>query len=288
MIILKLASDVGSHLKKMRKRKTSVGFVPTMGALHKGHISLLKKSKASCATSVCSIFINPTQFNNADDFQKYPVTLENDIYTLEKNGCDILFLPDVAELYPGGTIQKTHFDLGHLETILEGKYRPGHFQGVCQVVKRLLEIVEPSHLFLGQKDYQQCMVIKRLLELEDFNINLIICPTLREDNGLAMSSRNLRLNEQQKQEAAEIYKSLLSIKQNIKPGVIDQLKKEAEEYLIKKNFKPDYVEIADAGNLDPVNHWDGTTELVALAAAFIGGVRLIDNILLKDERASVS
>jgi len=282
MIILKLAGDVASHLKKIRDTKTSIGFVPTMGALHKGHISLLEKSKTTCDVSVCSIFINPTQFNNADDFKKYPITLENDIYTLEKNGCDILFMPEVTEIYPGGATQQKYFDLGHLETILEGKYRPGHFQGVCQVVNRLLQIVGPTHLFLGQKDYQQCMVIKRLLRLENFNINLVICPTLREESGLAMSSRNLRLNEQQRQVAPGIYKTLLAVQQNIKPGAVDHLKQEAEEYLIKKNFKPDYVEIAQADNLAPMHNWDGISGLVVLAAAFIGDVRLIDNIVLKD------
>lgn len=287
MIILKLAVDVEAHLKKIRETRTFIGYVPTMGALHNGHISLLQKSKTICGMSVCSIFINPTQFNNADDFNKYPVTLEKDIYTLEKNGCDILFLPEVTEIYPGGTTQQKHIDLGSLETILEGKYRPGHFQGVSQVVKRLLEIVSPSHLFLGQKDYQQCMVIKRLLEIEHFDINLVICSTLREENGLAMSSRNLRLNEKQRHDASEIYKTLLAIKQNIKPGAVDHLKKEAEEYLIKKNFKPDYVEIADANNLNPVHNWDGTMDLAILAAACIGDVRLIDNIVLKDQAVSI-
>jgi pantoate--beta-alanine ligase len=281
MIILKFAADVISQLKKVRLTKFSIGFVPTMGALHKGHISLLEKSKQVCEITICSIFINPTQFNNADDFKKYPVTLEHDIYTLEKNGCDILFLPDITEIYPDGIISKKHFDLGYLETILEGKYRPGHFQGVCQVVNRLLEIVEPTHLFMGQKDHQQCMVIKRLLELENLNIEPIICPTLREENGLAISSRNLRLNEQQREAAAEIYKTLLSIKQKIKPGSLHHLKKEAEEYLIKRNFKPDYIEIAEANNLNPVNKWDGTTDLIAVVAVFINDVRLIDNILLK-------
>src|ERR1035437_4513846 len=272
MIILKFAADVISQLKKVRLTKFSIGFVPTMGALHKGHISLLEKSKQVCEITICSIFINPTQFNNADDFKKYPVTLEH----------DILFLPDIAEIYPDGIISKKHFDLGYLETILEGKYRPGHFQGVCQVVNRLLEIVEPTHLFMGQKDHQQCMVIKRLLELENLNIEPIICPTLREENGLAISSRNLRLNEQQREEAAEIYKTLLSIKQKIKPGSLHHLKKEAEEYLIKRNFKPDYIEIAEANNLNPVNKWDGTTDLIAVVAVFINDVRLIDNILIKD------
>ncbi len=287
MIILKYAADVISQLKKLRLTKSSTGFVPTMGALHKGHISLVEKSKEICEITICSIFINPTQFNNADDLKKYPVTLENDIYLLEKNGCDILFIPGVSEIYPEGTTLKKHFDLGYLQSILEGKFRPGHFQGVCQVVCRLLQITNPTHLFIGQKDYQQCMVIKRLLELENFNIELIISPTLRKKSGLAMSSRNLRLNKQQKEQAAEIYKTLLILQQKIKPGSLQYLKKEAEEYLITKNFKPDYIEIAEADNLKTVNQWNGLTELVALVAAFIGDVRLIDNILLKNQPVSI-
>ena len=282
MIILKKAVDVISQLKKERLTRSSIGFVPTMGALHEGHISLLEKCKETCEIKVCSIFINPTQFNNAEDFKKYPVTLEQDIYTLEKNGCDILFMPDVNDMYPDGTISKKHFDLGYLENILEGKFRPGHFQGVCQVVNRFLQIVNPTHLFIGQKDYQQCMVIKKLLELENLNIKIIICPTLREENGLAMSSRNLRLSELERDQAANIYKTLLDLKQKIKPGSLSVLKKEAEKDLTTKKIKPDYVEIAEARNLKIVDEWDGKTELVALIAAFIGDVRLIDNILLKN------
>ena len=287
MIILKNAADVTSRLLNIRSKGSSIGFVPTMGALHKGHISLLEKCREICDITVCSIFINPTQFNNADDFKKYPVTLENDIYTLEKNGCDILFLPDIIEMYPGGTVSKEQFDLGYLEKILEGKFRPGHFQGVCQVVKRLLQVVLPTHLFIGQKDYQQCMVIKKLLQLENLNIELIICPTLREENGLAMSSRNLRLNEQQKEQATEIYKTLTGIKQKIKPGSVEHLKKDAEKYLISKKMKPDYIEIADANDLKAVNEWDGKNQLVVLAAVFIDEVRLIDNILVNDQGVSI-
>ena len=281
MLLLKSADDVASQLKKIRKSGSLTGFVPTMGALHEGHISLLKNSKQICGISICSIFVNPTQFNNPDDFKKYPVTLEHDIYMLEKNGCDILFVPGINEIYPEGKISKKHFDLGNLESILEGEFRPGHFQGVCQVVNRLLEIVYPTHLFIGQKDYQQSMVIKKLLELEHLNIELIICPTLREENGLAMSSRNMRLSKQQKEQAAEIYKTLINIKNKIKPGSLNHLKEEAKDYLSKKNFNPDYVEIAYANNLKSVNEWDGSSDLIALAAAFVNEVRLIDNVLIK-------
>lgn len=282
MIITKFAADVKNLLQKHACNEASIGFVPTMGALHPGHISLVTKCKEECDVLVSSIFINPTQFNNADDYNKYPVTIEKDIYTLEKNGCDILYLPGVNDIYPEGTVAKEFFDLGDLENILEGKYRPGHFQGVCQVVKRLLEIVNPTHLFLGQKDYQQCMVIRKLLALEKFTIALVICPTLREANGLAMSSRNLRLSAEQKQQASNIYKTLMQIKENIRPGKVEHLKKEAAASLLDKNIYPDYVEIADASDLRAVDQWDGINTLVVLTAALVGGVRLIDNILLQD------
>ncbi len=282
MLILKYVADLGDYLKKINTEKSSIGFVPTMGALHNGHISLLQKCKQDCDITICSIFINPTQFNSAEDFKKYPSTPQQDIYLLEKYNCDILFTPEVDEIYPEGISSGKHFDLGYLETILEGKYRPGHFQGVCNVVKRLLDIVQPSHLFLGQKDYQQCLVIKKLLALMNANTELVICPTTREENGLAMSSRNMRLNDEQKQQASEICKTLLFIKEKFRYADLNILKDEAIRYLSTKNFKVDYAEIACANNLKVINEWDGKENLVALVAAFIGEVRLIDNMILTD------
>ena len=280
MIILKFAADIAVAINRSGNDNPLIGFVPTMGALHEGHISLVKKSRQVCGITVASIFINPTQFNNAEDLEKYPVTIEKDIYLLERTGCDILFLPDVREIYPNGTEINEHFDLGYLESILEGKYRPGHFQGVCQVVKRLLQIIKPTHLFLGQKDYQQCMVIKKLLALMHSDSKVVICPTLREENGLAMSSRNLRLNAMQKDRAAAIYRTLLFIQQNegAIPGV---LKEDAGKKLEENDFIVDYVEIANAADLRTVEEWE-SRGLVALIAASINGVRLIDNILLSE------
>ncbi|MEP6596955.1 MAG: pantoate--beta-alanine ligase [Ginsengibacter sp.] len=278
MIIYKRSAELQTHLQKLLPAKPSIGFVPTMGALHEGHISLLKKSKQIAGITVCSIFINPTQFNNQQDYKKYPVTIEQDIYLLEINGCDILFLPDVNEIYPGGNFQQKHFNLGYLENILEGKYRPVHFQGVCQVVMRLLQIVNPVYLFVGQKDYQQCLVLKRLLNLINSRVELIICPIRREKDGLAMSSRNLRLNEDERVQAPAIYEVLLFIQQHIKPGNLKYLKKIAENFLVKKSFKVDYIEIAYADNLRPVDEWNGTDQLVILAAAYINDIRLIDNL----------
>ena len=264
----------------MRKNGNSIGYVPTMGALHKGHISLIVNSKKVNQITVSSIFVNPTQFNNPKDFEKYPVTLQSDIDLLEQNGCDVLFLPTVAEMYPTGFNNNKSYNLGYLETVLEGKYRPGHFQGVCQVVDRLLQIVRPHNLYLGQKDYQQCMVIKKMIELVQMNINVIVCATLREGDGLAMSSRNMRLNKQEREQAVRISEVLLFIKKEIKAGYIGDLEERAIQYLSAAGFKVDYVTIAAADTLELLEYWDGSKNIVALAAAYMNEVRLIDNMLI--------
>lgn len=282
MILFKRAGDLREHLEKQRKQGKKSGFVPTMGALHDGHISLLNASVKENDLSVVSIFVNPTQFNDPSDFAKYPVTIEKDISMLEAAGCDILFLPSVQEIYPEGEMLKKKYELGYLEDLLEGKFRPGHFQGVCQVVHRLLNIVLPDNLYMGQKDYQQCMVIKKLLALTglDQAVTLHISPTLREHSGLAMSSRNMRLNEDERSRAIAIFNTLDFIRQSIQPGDLSELKAEAVNRLTLSGFQVDYVEIADAGTLEPCEKWDGKSKLVALAAAFLGEVRLIDNLLL--------
>ncbi len=280
MILFKNITELSAYIAETKKNGNTIGFVPTMGALHSGHISLINNSKQSNSITVCSIFVNPTQFNQAKDFEKYPITIEKDIDLLEKNGCDVLFLPSAQEIYPDGTKNLRHYDLGYLETVLEGKYRPGHFQGVCQVVHRLLNIVQPHNLYLGQKDYQQCMVIKKLIELAHLKINVIICTTLRENDGLAMSSRNMRLNNLERKIAVKVAETLFFIKKEIRPGHLGDLKERAKQYLSAENFKVDYVEIAHADDLAIVENWDGKQKLVALAAAYLNEVRLIDNMLL--------
>ena len=277
MIIFKNSKDLKKYFENIHD---SVGFVPTMGALHAGHLSLLKKCREVCKISVCSIFVNPTQFNNPDDFKKYPKTIEKDVLLLEENRCDILFLPDENEIYPDEQSRKKHFDLGYLETILEGKFRPGHFQGVCLVVEKLLHIVDPDFLFLGQKDFQQCMVIKRLIELMNKNIKLVICPILREDNGLAMSSRNLRLNSSERETASELHHTLLSIKQDLTSDNFLALKNKAIQHLQKIGFKVEYLDLAKEQSLELVSHFKEGDHLVLLIAAFLGDVRLIDNLLI--------
>jgi pantoate--beta-alanine ligase len=281
MILFKKSADMHNYSVACRKNKRKIGFVPTMGALHEGHITLLHTCKKENDVSICSIFVNPKQFNDPHDYKKYPVALENDIYLLEKAGCDVLFLPSVNDIYPG-SVNAKHYDLGYIETILEGYYRPGHFQGVCQVVHKLLDIVEPDQLYLGQKDYQQCMVIKRLVGLlgRSKNINIHISPTKREADGVAMSSRNLRLTKEDRRKAPEIYQALNNIKNNLGTNNLKQVKANSKQQLTQKDFKVDYVEIADADTLEIIDDWDGTRKLVALIAVYINDVRLIDNMLL--------
>jgi len=282
MVLFKKATDLCNHLEIQRKQGKKYGLVPTMGALHKGHISLMNNSKQVDDLSVSSIFVNPTQFNDAADFEKYPVTMEKDIALLEAADCDVLFVPSIAEMYPRGTRMAYHYDLGYFETILEGQYRPGHFQGVCEAVHRLLEIVKPDNLYIGQKDYQQCMVIKKLIKLIGMEelINLYISPTVREAGGLAMSSRNMRLNENERIKARAVYLALQSIKDQIHKGELGTIKNKAVHGLIEKGFRVDYVEIADAADLQIIEKWDGKQKLVALAAVHLNQVRLIDNIFL--------
>jgi len=280
MILFRKTETLIQHLKYAGIKGCTIGFVPTMGALHQGHVSLIEASKKQSRLTIASIFINPAQFNNSKDFEKYPIKLEADIELLIKTGVDILFLPSVEEIYPDGINEPEHYDLGYLELILEGKYRPGHFQGVCKVMRRLLSIVAPQQLFMGQKDYQQCMVVKRLIQIMQSGIELYACSTLREEDGLAMSSRNLRLNETERKNAAGIWQALNYLKQNIQPGKLTTLINNSKIILIEKQFNIDYVEIASADTLKLINEWDGNQKIIALVAAYQNEVRLIDNLLL--------
>ena len=280
MIVFKQAVDLMAELTTYRSKGFSIAFVPTMGALHQGHISLLEKVEVLKTVIVASIFVNPTQFNEAKDFEKYPKTIEKDVFKLEKARCNILFLPSILEMYPSGSLLHKVYDLGYLDKILEGASRPGHFQGICQVMDRLLNIVKPDRLVLGQKDYQQCMVISKLVSLTGSSIEILIGNTLRETDGLAMSSRNLRLSDEARAKAPLIYETLVWVKQQLKPGDLKSIKKQAANNLNAGGFKTDYVEIANAKTLQIVDEWDGQSALVILIAAFIDEIRLIDNMVV--------
>lgn len=278
MILFKQAASLSHYISQHQQERKTVSFVPTMGALHEGHLSLLTMARNESDLAVCSIFVNPTQFNNPDDFKKYPTTLEKDIEQLHRAGCQVLFLPARGEIYPEG-FEARFYDLGILETVLEGHYRPGHFQGVCQVVDRLLDIVHPDRLYMGQKDYQQCQVIQKMLQLADReHIEMITAPTIRESDGLAMSSRNLRLNETQRAKAPALYETLLWARKALDQQPLESIKEQAVQTLVAKGFSVDYFEIADAATLLPAT--ETTPKKIALVAAFVDDIRLIDNLPL--------
>ncbi|MDQ6902165.1 MAG: pantoate--beta-alanine ligase [Bacteroidota bacterium] len=282
MIIYKHSEDLQSYLGEIKKNRQTIGFVPTMGALHEGHLSLIKKCRQNSDITISSIFVNPAQFNNAEDFNKYPSNIENDILLLEQNGCDVLFTPSEEEIYPDEASKSANYDLGYLEKILEGKFRPGHFQGVCLVVEKLLNITNPNFLFLGQKDYQQFLVIKKLIHIMGKEIKIILCPILREPNGLAMSSRNLRLTATEINTAAYLYGQLEMIKKNVKPGNFTGLKNDAIDQLKNAGFSVDYLEMAKSKNLEIIEdvNCENKEEYIILIAAFLNKIRLIDNILV--------
>jgi pantoate--beta-alanine ligase len=256
-----------------------IGFVPTMGALHVGHISLIKQAKSVTDIVVCSIFVNPTQFNDAKDLEKYPRTPEKDIDMLEKADCDVLFMPTVTEIYP--KVKNFAIDLSPIDGVLEGEFRPGHFNGVAQVVHRLFEIVKPNKAFFGLKDFQQVMVVKKVAEKMPFPLEIVPCEISREDSGLAMSSRNMRLSEEERDIAANISRILFYAKSNQKNFKSAKDLKNICLLLFNevKDLKLDYLEIVDMNNLNPIEGAISPNAII-LCAAFVGSVRLIDNLTL--------
>ncbi|MET3126188.1 pantoate--beta-alanine ligase [Arcicella rosea] len=266
------------YLQNQRKLGKSVGFVPTMGALHQGHLSLIETAKNQNDIVVCSIFVNPTQFNNPHDLAVYPRTLEADCQMLEEANCDIVFAPSAAEMYP--SLPTLKFDFGTLENVMEGKFRPGHFNGVGIVVSKLFNIVQPNKAYFGQKDLQQCAVINCLVKDLSFSLDLVICPTQREKDGLAMSSRNRNLSEEQRVIAPEIYKSLTAASELLKHQSSTVVKQFAKEYFeVIEDIELEYFEISDFDTLLPIEELSvGKTALCI--AAFMGKTRLIDNIII--------
>ena len=260
-----------------------IGFVPTMGALHDGHISLIKVSKEQNQLTVCSIFVNPTQFNNREDLEKYPRPIEKDIKFLVENDCDVLFLPEVNEMY---LIEETKNieDYGNITNSFEGKFRPGHFDGVVMITKKFFEIIEPNSVYFGQKDYQQCLVIDHFIKKNNLGVDLHICPTHRENDGLAMSSRNMRLNEKERQAAVIIPETLHYIKKNIQQLPIHELISTAKDQIANSStlMNVEYIEIVDAKSINPISEISKATEAIVLVAAWCGNIRLIDNLILTD------
>ncbi len=281
MYLFKNIADLRRHLDKKKQAGRTIGFVPTMGALHAGHTSLVRQSVAESNYTVCSIFVNPTQFNETTDLDKYPRTPEKDIALLFDAGCAVLFMPDVVEMYPHGQHSTINVDFGYLGQTMEGAHRPGHFTGVSQVVKRLLDIVQPDQLFMGQKDFQQFAIVQHMLTELGMPVKQTMCSTVREADGLAMSSRNMRLTPEQRALAPLIYQALSQVKANMNLEWPEQLKTAALKTLSVPGMEPEYFEIVDGRTLKPVAIFEDHDMVVACTAVRIGEVRLIDNLILK-------
>jgi pantoate--beta-alanine ligase len=280
MFIVHTVSEIRQLLQLVRGQKKTIGFVPTMGALHGGHLSLVEASRKQCNSTVVSIFVNPTQFNNPEDLEKYPRTLKNDGLLLQSAGADILFAPDEKEIYPEPDTRL--FDFGQLETVMEGRFRPGHFNGVAQVVSRLFAIMQPDYAFFGEKDFQQLAIIRALVKQLDEKPVIVGCPVVREKDGLAMSSRNVLLSVKQRERAPLIAATLAEAKEKMARLPVVEVKKWVAGVInADSELKVEYVEIADEDTLQPIERWDDATHVRLFAAVFAPPVRLIDNIQLK-------
>lgn len=270
-----------AYISEQRTKGTKVGFVPTMGALHAGHISLINESKRNNDITVCSIFINPTQFNNKQDFEKYPITLDSDSQKLLNAGCEVLFAPSVAEVYPNGTAYQLKWEIGELDTCWEGAHRPEHFKGMIQVVSLLLQIVQPDNLYMGLKDLQQFSIVKKYLHETKSSIKLIGCETLREPDGLAMSSRNVRIIPEHKPLARLIsvsaYETIYRIKYLQEP--IDIILQKMRNRFTDKPFHLEYFEMVQVENMRAVKEYRSDTSYAIIIACWLGDVRLIDNMI---------
>ena len=279
MKVLKSKKTLIDYVERQREMGKKIGFAPTMGALHQGHLSLYKAAKKENDEVISSIFVNPTQFNNPDDFQKYPKTLEKDIELLEKAGVDAVYVPNVEEMYPDGLNSKK-YDFDGLENEMEGKYRPGHFDGVGTIVEELFRQVQPHNAYFGEKDYQQLAIIKKMVEKTKLPVKIHGVPTLREEDGLAMSSRNVRLTETQRKEATIIYETLEKVKEWFKVISLEEIKQKVTDIFRNSNFELEYFVIADEETLKEANAIDENREYRAFIVAYAGDVRLIDNMHL--------
>lgn len=276
MLVFDKIKELKQHLALKRLNGATIGFVPTMGALHEGHISLIGISKKQTDITVCSIFVNPTQFNNSADLTKYPRTPEKDMALLEAAGCDVLYMPDVKDVYPENDTRK--FSFGYLDTILEGEHRPGHFNGVGQVVSILLEGVEPDKAYFGSKDYQQVMVVKELVKQLHLPVEIVACPILREVDGLAMSSRNMRLSPEERKVAALVPVMMQEAREIVKQKGISAAREFIQDFVGRQALmKLDYYEVCNADTLEPLKDYSSQKQAISLIAVFVGNIRLIDN-----------
>ncbi len=279
MVIFEDKAALAETIDQLKKKGKTIGFVPTMGALHQGHLSLAECSNKETDITVASIFVNPTQFNNPNDLKKYPRTLDADLQMLEKVGCDIVFIPSVTEMYPEE--DNREFDFGSIATVMEGEFRPGHFNGVGQIVSKLFDAVSPDKAFFGQKDFQQVAIIKALVRLTNSDVEIVSCPIVREADGLAMSSRNVRLNSEQRKNSALISKTLFEAVKLKKSYTVEQMKKWVINTIDQNPFlETEYFEIVDDTQLQPISAWNDTEKAVGCITVNVGEVRLIDNIYI--------
>ena len=283
MLVFKRVDPLQAYLDSCRSEGARVGFVPTMGALHEGHGSLLRCAGEENDLTVCSIFVNPTQFNESSDLEKYPRTPVKDVEMLSAVGTDVLFFPPVAEIYPPGVQIEVPGDFGRLGLVMEGAFRPGHFEGVARVVRRLLDIVRPHRLYMGQKDYQQYTIIQHLIDALELSVQLVRCPIVREADGLAMSSRNQRLSPAARRRAPAIYRVLEEARRALADADPPAVAARAWQQLERAGLRPEYFEIVDGRTLEPLETLAGIDHAVACAAAWAGEVRLIDNVLLLED-----
>lgn len=278
MITLYTINDLQNAVSISKNERKTIGFVPTMGALHEGHISLVKKCREQNDVCIVSIFVNPTQFNNQTDLEKYPRTIDEDIKLLNYAGVDIVFVPSVQEIYPEP--DNRQFDFGQLDKVMEGKFRPGHFNGVAQVVSRLFDIVKPDKAYFGEKDFQQLAIVRQMVRQLNIPVEIVPMPIRREDSGLAMSSRNQRLTEDQKKDAVNIYRVLSESKTLYNNKTVEELRFWVIENINKiASLEVEYFEIVDGNTLQQISDWKDTQYAVGCITVFCGEVRLIDNII---------
>ena len=276
---MKIFKNRKSLIKEMSDLK-KIAFVPTMGALHQGHISLISKSNELCDITVCSIYVNPTQFNNADDLLKYPKTIKDDIKILQENKCDILYCPEDEDLYKENE-KPNEYRFNGIELYLEGQYRPGHFNGVATIVEKLLNIINPQKIFFGEKDLQQLMIIKTLVKQKNILTEVVGCPTIREENGLAKSSRNQHLSKIDREHCGVIYKQLINFKHLFNEMDLSELKKQITTNITSRNkIKIEYLELVNLDTFAPDKTPSKKVKYAVCIAVSISGVRLIDNIIL--------
>ena len=282
MQVFRTVENLQGFVNNLKHQKKKIGFVPTMGALHKGHLSLIEDAYKQCDWVICSIFVNPTQFNDKDDLNKYPRTLEKDMELLIdfKDRLSI-YHPDVSEMYPEN-LDVEVVDYGYLTSALEAEFRPGHFDGMVDIVRRLFQQVNPDVAFFGQKDYQQLAIIRKLVRDEDIPVGIVGCPIIREDDGLALSSRNMRLSEAERKTALNLNLALKRLKANPEEKSLEDILEEVKKmYFSESNIKLEYIECVDAQTLEVCEHWNDAMDIVCCVAAYVGDIRLIDNMLVK-------